>query len=64
VLRDEFKRLWFYRKPVWAQKAREPWIEQALQMRHRRPAIVCLALASLLARNPGALPSSTQYRYR
>ncbi|MGF6972921.1 transposase [Paraburkholderia sp. JPY465] len=31
VLRDELKRLWFYRKPAWAQKAWEQWCEQASQ---------------------------------
>ncbi len=31
VLRDELKRLWFYRKPAWAQKAWEQWIGQAAQ---------------------------------
>ncbi|MFA8373089.1 DesA/ISL3 alpha bundle tail domain-containing protein, partial [Burkholderia thailandensis] len=31
VLRDELKRLWFYRKPAWAEKAWEHWIEQARQ---------------------------------
>lgn len=31
VLRDELKRLWFYRKPAWAQKAWRQWIEQAQQ---------------------------------
>jgi len=31
VLRDELKRLWFYRKPAWAQKAWEQWFEQAQQ---------------------------------
>lgn len=31
VLRDELKRLWFYRKPAWAQKAWENWCEQARQ---------------------------------
>ncbi|AJK44765.1 ISL3 family transposase [Burkholderia plantarii] len=31
LLRDELKRLWFYRKPAWAQKAWEHWIEQAAQ---------------------------------
>lgn len=31
VLRDELKRLWFYRKPAWAQKAWQQWIEQAQQ---------------------------------
>lgn len=29
VLRDELKRLWFYRKPAWAQQAWEQWCEQA-----------------------------------
>lgn len=31
VLRDKLKRLWFYRKPAWAQKAREQWFGQARQ---------------------------------
>ena len=31
VLRDELKRLWFYRKPAWAQKAWGQWFEQARQ---------------------------------
>lgn len=31
VLRDELKRLWFYRKPAWAIKAWHQWIEQAQQ---------------------------------
>ncbi|MBB3262026.1 transposase [Paraburkholderia bannensis] len=31
VLRDELKRLWFYRKPAWAQKAWEQCFEQARQ---------------------------------
>ncbi|MGU7842330.1 ISL3 family transposase [Burkholderia sp. AW33-5] len=31
VLRDELKRLWFYRRPAWAEKAWEHWIEQARQ---------------------------------
>ncbi|PAK14197.1 ISL3 family transposase [Burkholderia ubonensis] len=31
VLRDELKRLWFYRKPAWAEKAWEQWFEQAQQ---------------------------------
>ena len=31
VLRDELKRLWFYRKPAWAQKAWAQWCEQAGQ---------------------------------
>lgn len=31
VLRDELKRLWFYRKPAWAQKAWEQWFERAQQ---------------------------------
>jgi len=31
VLRDELKRLWFYQKPAWAQKAWEQWVEQARQ---------------------------------
>jgi transposase len=29
LLRDELKRLWFYRKPAWAQKAWEQWMAQA-----------------------------------
>jgi len=29
VLRDELKRLWFYRKPAWAQQAWDHWCEQA-----------------------------------
>jgi transposase len=29
LLRDELKRLWFYRKPAWAQKAWQHWCEQA-----------------------------------
>ncbi|MCT7920890.1 transposase, partial [Burkholderia pseudomallei] len=29
VLRDELKRLWFYRKPAWAEKAWGQWFEQA-----------------------------------
>lgn len=28
---NELKRLWFYRKPVWAEEAWEHWIEQARQ---------------------------------
>ncbi|MDR6504315.1 transposase, partial [Burkholderia ambifaria] len=31
VLRDELKRLWFYRKPAWADKAWGQWFEQAQQ---------------------------------
>lgn len=31
LLRDELKRLWFYRKPAWAQKAWEQWCQQAQQ---------------------------------
>lgn len=31
ILRDELKRLWFYRRPAWAQKAWEQWCEQAWQ---------------------------------
>lgn len=31
LLRDELKRLWFYRKPAWAEKAWRHWIEQARQ---------------------------------
>ena len=31
ILRDELKRLWFYRRPGWAQKAWENWCEQAQQ---------------------------------
>ncbi|XQM39290.1 hypothetical protein DFLDMN_006183 (plasmid) [Cupriavidus sp. H19C3] len=31
ILRDELKRLWFYRRPGWAQKAWENWCEQARQ---------------------------------
>ncbi|CAK0446213.1 ISBma1, transposase [Burkholderia pseudomallei] len=31
VLRDELKRLWFYRKPAWAEKAWGQWFEQAQQ---------------------------------
>ncbi|SEK11044.1 Transposase [Paraburkholderia diazotrophica] len=31
LLRDDLKRLGFYRKPAWAQKAWEQWIEQARQ---------------------------------
>jgi len=33
LLRDELKRLWFYRRPAWAQKAWEQWCEQARQSR-------------------------------
>lgn len=29
LMRDELKRLWFYRHPGWARKAREHWLEQA-----------------------------------
>lgn len=29
VLRDELKRLWFYRRPAWAQQAWDHWCEQA-----------------------------------
>ena len=29
LLRDELKRLWFYRKPAWAQRAWQHWCEQA-----------------------------------
>ncbi|HNG82856.1 MAG TPA: ISL3 family transposase [Nitrospira sp.] len=29
VLRDELKQLWFYRKPAWAHKAWQQWIDQA-----------------------------------
>ncbi|VVE47511.1 ISL3 family transposase [Pandoraea soli] len=29
LLRDELKRLWFYRQPAWAQKAWEQWMTQA-----------------------------------
>lgn len=31
ILRDELKRLWFYRRPGWAQRAWQDWIEQAQQ---------------------------------
>lgn len=31
VLREELKRLWFYRKPGWAEKAWRQWIQQAEQ---------------------------------
>ena len=31
VLRDELERLWFYRKPAWADKAWGQWFEQAQQ---------------------------------
>lgn len=31
VLRDELKRLWFYRHPAWAQRAWEQWFAQAQQ---------------------------------
>jgi transposase len=31
ILRDELKRLWFYRKPGWAQRAWDDWFEQAQQ---------------------------------
>jgi len=31
VLRDELKRLWFYRRPAWAQQAWDHWCEQAEQ---------------------------------
>lgn len=31
VLRDELKRLWFYNRPAWAQKAWDQWFEQASQ---------------------------------
>lgn len=31
ILRDEFKRLWFYRRPGWAQRAWHDWFEQAQQ---------------------------------
>ncbi|MBF3684487.1 hypothetical protein, partial [Burkholderia pseudomallei] len=31
VLRDELKRLWFYRKPACAEKAWGQWFEQAQQ---------------------------------
>jgi len=31
VLRDELKRLWFYRKPAWAKQAWNHWCEQAEQ---------------------------------
>ncbi len=31
VLRDGFKRLWFYRKPAWAEKAWSQWFEPARQ---------------------------------
>lgn len=31
VLRDELKRLWFYQRPAWAQKAWEQWYAQAQQ---------------------------------
>jgi transposase len=31
VLRNELKRLWFYRKPAWAEKAWGQWCEQAQQ---------------------------------
>lgn len=31
VLRDELERLWFYRKPAWADKAWGQWFEQARQ---------------------------------
>ena len=33
ILKDELKRLWFYRRPGWAQKAWEHWCEQARQSR-------------------------------
>ena len=31
ILRDELKRLWFYRRPQWAEKAWKTWCEQARQ---------------------------------
>ncbi|RQS16872.1 ISL3 family transposase, partial [Burkholderia sp. Bp8992] len=31
LLRDELKRLWFYQRPAWAQRAWEQWIRQARQ---------------------------------
>lgn len=31
VMRDELKRLWFYQRPAWAQKAWEQWFSQAQQ---------------------------------
>ncbi|XYI44611.1 Transposase IRSO15-like protein [Cupriavidus necator] len=33
ILKDELKRLWFYRRPAWAQKAWEHWCAQARQSR-------------------------------
>ncbi|ONP86079.1 ISL3 family transposase, partial [Burkholderia cenocepacia] len=31
LLRDELKRLWFYQRPAWAQRAWEQWVRQARQ---------------------------------
>lgn len=38
-MRDELKRLWFYRRPAWAKQASERWLEQA-----RGSGIAALAL--------------------
>ncbi|WP_198148997.1 transposase, partial [Luteibacter yeojuensis] len=39
LMRDELKRLWFYRRPGWARQAWDNWLEQA-----QRSGIAALAL--------------------
>ncbi|KGD16037.1 ISL3 family transposase [Burkholderia pseudomallei] len=64
VLRDELKRLWFYRKPACAEKAWGAMVRTGSAKRDRRLAKVRPALAGLLARNRGPLPPSAQYQRR
>lgn len=61
VADSELKRLWFYRRPGWAQKAWEQWCEQAPEpdscSRTVRP-----APESLLARHHQCLSSARSHR--
>lgn len=62
ILRDELKRLWFYRRPACAQKAWEHWCVQARP--DSGPGVVRPALADLLARHRRAMPASAEHERR
>ncbi|SPK77636.1 transposase (plasmid) [Cupriavidus taiwanensis] len=60
ILRDELKRLWFYRRPGWAQRAWSDWFEQA-QQSGVGPLQQFAQRLSVLARHCGPMPPCAEH---
>jgi len=59
-MRDELKRLWFYRRPGWAKQAWGRWLEQAQGCGIAALALFAQRLRPYL-RDPVSLPTPAQH---